>query len=33
MSYFISALEKVKPATRKGLGRVEPLAEDYEYVR
>ncbi|NYT11632.1 MAG: CDC48 family AAA ATPase [Methanomassiliicoccales archaeon] len=33
MSYFIRALEKVKPATRKGLGRVEPLAEDYEYVR
>jgi transitional endoplasmic reticulum ATPase len=33
MSYFMTALEKVKPAARKGLGRVEPLAEDYEYVR
>ncbi|HUV24405.1 MAG TPA: CDC48 family AAA ATPase [Methanomassiliicoccales archaeon] len=33
MSYFSRALEKVKPATRKGLGKVEPLADDYEYVR
>jgi transitional endoplasmic reticulum ATPase len=33
MSYFNRALEKVKPSTRKGLGKVEPLADEYEYVR
>jgi transitional endoplasmic reticulum ATPase len=33
MGYFTKAIEKVKPATRKGLGRMEPPADDYEYVR
>jgi transitional endoplasmic reticulum ATPase len=31
--FFTMALEKVKPSARKMLGKVEPSAEDYEYVR
>lgn len=31
--FFNMAIEKVKPSARKGLGKIEPSAEDYEYVR
>jgi len=33
MKYFLKALEKVKPASRKVLGRPEPKVDEYEYVR
>jgi len=33
MAFFNQALEKVRPASRKELGRVESPPEDYEYVR